>query len=464
MTLSRSRLELSAQVSGLFATGWIIWTTSVAPYAKRARLGAKIVSSLEIAICALLWSAAIALALRVMMPSESRDETSWLLPRVSAVAVWFAPATILFMQFSPTGIAAGLALVIVATRFLSKPWLNPFPAASPQPFVQTDSSPRNFHQTLIISTVFQIGTLSFALGHPAPASALLVMAAAMFTSLAIGVGAWVQDRPPHLPRPALGLALTAMLGLTVGYVAGRSGWWGFGWGSGWGFAFQTGPAIDDGGNVASDSSRQIADRVETSSDNVPGDYPGVILWPEIKPVTTLVAPLTRGRFGFGSAPRPLTIPFGGEYWMFRWPYSRPPKNSFFKRGAPTVVFFRTTDNRPLQMEAHHKLEGPLRMSCCRSVEVVILNADKNSASIALQTVLIDSRTVNKRQSLGVATVFSVPDLNVEKPMPVTETLTFAFPTSPRIEQFDEIEVDFHRTGNRRDKSARVAIDRFVLRP
>jgi hypothetical protein len=116
------------------------------------------------------------------------------------------------------------------------------------------------------------------------------------------------------------------------------------------------------------------------------------------------------------------------------------------------------------MEAHHKLEGPLRMGCCRSVEVVILNADKNPASIVLQTILIDSRTVNTRQSLGVAPVVSVPDLNVEKPIPVPETLTFAFPILPRIEQFDEIEVDFHRTGNRRDKSARVAIDRFVLRP
>jgi hypothetical protein len=129
-----------------------------------------------------------------------------------------------------------------------------------------------------------------------------------------------------------------------------------------------------------------------------------------------------------------------------------------------VVFFKTTDNRPLQMEAHHKLEGPLRMSCCRSVEAVILNADKNPASIALQAILIDNRTANTRQSLGIAPVLSVPDLNVEKPMPVPETLKFAFPASPRIEQFDEIELIFHRTGNRRDKSARVAIDRFVLRP
>jgi hypothetical protein len=104
------------------------------------------------------------------------------------------------------------------------------------------------------------------------------------------------------------------------------------------------------------------------------------------------------------------------------------------------------------------------MSCCRSLEVAILNADKHPESIVLQAILIDNRTPYTRQTLGVAPVFSVPDLRVEKPSPVPETLQFTFPASPRIEQFDEIEVVFHRTRNPRDKSARVAIDRFVLRP
>src|SRR5437764_11910901 len=104
--------------------------------------------------------------------------------------------------------------------------------------------------------------------------------------------------------------------------------------------------------------------------------------------------------------------------MFRWPYWHTPKNVFCKRGTQTVMFFSTTDNRPLQMEAHHKLESSLSLSCCRSIEVVILNADKHPASIALQAILINNSTPNTRQSLGVATVFSVPDLNVEKPIPV----------------------------------------------
>ena len=224
MTLSRYRVELTAQVAGLFATGWIVWTTSVAPYAKGARLGPKIAWSLEIAFCALLWSAAIALALRMMMLSASFEDTPPTPLRVSAVAVWFAPAIILFLQFSPLGMAAGLALVVSAARLLSAPWRNPFPDAGPLPFAWAESSQRYFRQTLIISTVFQIGALSLLLGRRAPACALLVMAAAMLTSLAIGAGAWAQDRPPNLPRSVLGLALTVMLALTVGHVAGGSSW------------------------------------------------------------------------------------------------------------------------------------------------------------------------------------------------------------------------------------------------
>ena len=267
MTLSRYRVELTAQVAGLFATGWIVWTTSVAPYAKGARLGPKIAWSLEISFCALLWSAAIALALRLMTLSASCEDTPPTPLRVSAVAVWFAPAIILFLQFSPIGMAAGLALIVSAARLLSAPWRNPFTDTGPQP--------RYFRQTLIISTVFQIGAVSLLLGRRAPACALLVMAVAMFTSLAIGAGAWAQDRPPNLPRSVLGLALTVMLALTVGHVAGGSGW-GFGWGSGWGFAFQT--TSDDDGKVASGWSKQSADR-ETPFADVPGDYPRVILWP-----------------------------------------------------------------------------------------------------------------------------------------------------------------------------------------
>jgi hypothetical protein len=46
----------------------------------------------------------------------------------------------------------------------------------------------------------------------------------------------------------------------------------------------------------------------------------------------------------------------------------------------------------------------------------------------------------------------------------TETLDFAMPDAPAMEAFDEFKVVFLRDRKRMDKSARIAIDRFILVP
>jgi hypothetical protein len=61
-------------------------------------------------------------------------------------------------------------------------------------------------------------------------------------------------------------------------------------------------------------------------------------------------------------------------------------------------------------------------------------------------------------------VTSVPDLTANPVSPVAETLDFAVPAEPRVGGFNEITVLYHRDWTRRDKSARVAIERFILIP
>lgn len=190
----------------------------------------------------------------------------------------------------------------------------------------------------------------------------------------------------------------------------------------------------------------------------------MILWPEIKPVTALIAPTLARGGGLASPSRPLTIPFAGEYWLFRWPYQRPPPNSYFQRGTPSALFFSTTDRVPLQMEARHKLERAISTRCCRRMEVAILNADRRPGTISLELLLIDGAQRHTRQSLGLAPVTSAPDLKADRPAPVPETLEFQFPSAPRLDQFDEIRMIFRRTVDRADKSARISIERFVLLP
>jgi hypothetical protein len=444
MPTLRRRVEFWGQVTGLLATAWLVWAISLSSYG-RGRLLARIGMALWIACCALAWSAVIA-GMVQLVRRRLRGWEDHPAIRISA-AVWFAPATILLLQFSLPGLSAGLALIVIAARLLSGPsgaeeiWYEEQPV-----FLVS----RHFIPVLGISTGFQLAAVAFWMGRPIMAAALFGMCVAMLTATAIGLGAWGDDKQPNLPRSVLGLVLTFLLALT----AGGGGGWGFGFGSGNGI----------GGDQIAALPGRSAKKPETSSPTAataPGNYPGVILWPEIKPLTTLIAPMPTKGSGFGQQARPLTIPFGGEYWMFRWPYYRPPPNSYFQRGTPWALSFSTPDHFPMQMEARQKLPQAISLRCCSHMQLAVLNADPSPQTISLELILIDDQLPNTSlQSLGRAAVTSVP----EKKAAVPEVLDFLFPTAPRFDQFDEIKVIFHRTAGRMDRSARVSIERFVLVP
>jgi hypothetical protein len=197
-----------------------------------------------------------------------------------------------------------------------------------------------------------------------------------------------------------------------------------------------------------------------------GGFPGVILWPEVKPITTLIAPMPAlGSNPFqGRHPQPLGIPFGGEYWMYRWPFARPPSSSILQRGTPSKLGFSTTDHTPLEMEAHQKLETPIDVRCCSGIQLEVLNADRYPGTLTIELILVNSEPVRLSQSLGNAAVNSRPDLSQDPVLPVREMLDFAVPGEPAIDQFNEFKIVFHRTVRRADRSAKLSIERFVLLP
>ena len=164
-------------------------------------------------------------------------------------------------------------------------------------------------------------------------------------------------------------------------------------------------------------------------------------------------------------PRPLSIPFSGEYWMYRWPYSRPPKTSFFQRGSPATLSFTSTDHRPLQMEARHKLDQSVALSCCSAIRLEIRNADRYPNSISLELVLMaGDRPGAPALSLGRINVTSRPDVSGDPVVPVPETIEFPVPATASLDTFNEFRVVFLRNWRRADKSAKLAIDRFILVP
>lgn len=198
--------------------------------------------------------------------------------------------------------------------------------------------------------------------------------------------------------------------------------------------------------------------------------PGIVLWPEKQAQTKLIAPtpvfgnslLTSQR----SAKR-LEIPFDGVYWFFKAPDQHPPRTSRQEHGSPELVNIRSTDRRPLSVEAHDHLGSMLDLDCCSRIQVAIRNADQYPETVSLELILINTSVPGKpSQSLGTMMVKSTRPWKLydEPSKSVSETLNFVIPRHASIRRFDEVMVVFRLDAARADAGPKIAIDRFVLVP
>jgi hypothetical protein len=376
--------------------------------------------------------------------------------RTSAPAMWFAPAIVLLSAPIAAAFAVSVLLVANATRLLISQWAaieSPIPLPEPaltEPAlllsVASPDTPVLSAPVLMGSFTAQAALVAMLWRHPFLAAALFAWSTAILTSLSITTGAYRPGKPPALPHSALSVAWTFLLAaaLTFGGISvrGRSG-------------AGSDAAAASSGSGGQSATPPTADPAAPSDDSTGfgGDFPGVILLPPVKPYTTLFVPVPAapGRFGLPLV-KPVGIPFSGQYWMFRWPATRPPRRSVIRRGAASELSFHTTDGWPMAMEAHQKLDPPVSVHCCTQIQLAIQNTDQYPGTVSLELILIDTTVpINKVQSLGTAAAGS-------------QILSFRIPRVTALQKFDEIEVVFHRAQLRADKSARIAIERFVLVP
>lgn len=492
----RSHKALIAQILSLLATAWFVWQFRLSPRSGGRPLGDAFGIAVVVTIAAWAWCAAIALALNFAIRRVERVDVVGATLRTSAVAVWFAPATMLLSSFSAWGMPAALVLVVTATRLLYSQWQLDYPDEPTAPvlvgqpagqlgigYLPSPGLPRHLGPALVVATAFQSGLAAELLRHYLLAAALFVLSTSILTVFGISAGVWNSQRQPSFPRSVFGLLLTLILAAALGVigVTGGSGS-GFGLGSGDGSIadlFKKGkpggpdlqavkkappPAEAKGGNGP--GAPPPPRPPQTRTGDLGGSFPGVILWPEIRPVTLIVPPLPSMGSGYATPSHPLGIPFGGEYWMYRWlAFKRPPPNSFFERGSPSNLSFSTTDRWPLQMEAHQKLEQSIDPACCGKIQIEILNADRYPGTVSLELILISNEySISASQSLGQAPVLSTPNLKADPIVPVPETLEYVVPPAGGLKQFNEFQVAFRRARQRADKSARISIERFVLVP
>jgi len=178
-------------------------------------------------------------------------------------------------------------------------------------------------------------------------------------------------------------------------------------------------------------------------------FAGVILktQPTETHPTVLIAPAPWAKSAPAKA-APMSIPFSGEYWMFQAPWRQPPPWSIRERGKPTEVSFHTTNGRPMQMAADQKLNGPVDLSRCDRIQVVISRTGEDPA--VLEVILIDSES-GQSESLGTVEAAG-------------NALSFPIPAASLLDRFDEIKVVYHRPVTFGQKSARIAIESFVITP
>lgn len=274
----RSRLESWGQLAGLLATGVVVWATSVGPHLGHRDFQPRIVAALTIALCALGWSAVLGLVIRLVIRRLNPEEPP---AATFGVTVWFAPATILLLQFSLISIVAGLVLIINATRLLCPPGMieRPVQGVSRASGIiacgelLVDRLARHFALAIIISAGFQGAFVAIVMHRRLAAACLLMISTAMLTALAISIGAWVEERPRSLPASIMGLVLTVLLALTLGRTGGGSGW-GLGLGSDWAFGFHSDNGAPDGASTGETTILPVLTPASTGrSAKRPEDWP-----------------------------------------------------------------------------------------------------------------------------------------------------------------------------------------------
>jgi hypothetical protein len=458
-------------VAGLILTGWVMWRSTLGLQWVRVPISWLILRAAVYAVMACLAGAAITVALYLAASQWEREDFIQATFRASSAAVWFAPCVILLIQLSPAAAIPALILVVNATHLLYIQWrVQQPPREIPRDtglFENVQLPDRNFFREFgpgfAVSVTLQTGVCAVLLHHPALAGISFAAGVALATVFALTTRG-VQPKPPKsMPRAFLGLALTVLLaiGMTIGGMIPNMMR-----GPGGGDSATGDPPAGQAPGMPGDGPQNLPDASAGDLANTSG-FPGVILWPEIKPIPTLIAPMPQMPDSGGAPvmPRPLTIPFSGEYWMYRWPYARPPKTSFFQRGSPAALSFSSTDHRPLQMEARHKLDQPIALSCCSAIRLEIRNADRYPGTIALELVLINNEQGGSPSlSLGRFNVASRPDFSHDPVVPVQESIDFPIPANATLDAFNEFKIVFQRAYRRADKSAKLAIDRFILMP
>ncbi len=436
---SQRRLTQWLQVLSLAAAAWYVWFYSVVPRLAIAPISSIVGQALFYVTFAGLAAAAItAVTYLVVRKASVHGQIRDPLGSIS-VAVWYAPAMFVASGFSPISLGASLIMVISTTRVLVAKWTAPTARKRSRKF----TPPRVLGWRTVIALVASAAVHAsiFAIGgnYRLPAAALLALSAAVITALAIVIGAHTPRSATSLPNAVLGVILTLILALGITVLRSMGG---------------DSDVPGDGSGPSSLANQKEAPKIDRRLP-ADGDFPGVILLAERPPDQHPEFVIPKPSQHKAGEPKSHTIPFTGEYWLFRRPFSRPPEETSFRAEGSLLDFsFSSTDGFPLLMEAHQRLEKPIDLGCCSGIEVAVISKDLIPGSAWLDLTVLDSRLGRVRLfPLGHAALSSGG----------REVLRFPVPARTLIERFDELKLAFHQASHT-SRSLKVEVEGFTLVP
>ena len=194
-------------------------------------------------------------------------------------------------------------------------------------------------------------------------------------------------------------------------------------------------------------------------------YTGVILTPapEKQKQTVTLATLPMGPTN-GTLLRPLKIRFTGSYWFFQSPFVRPPYDSIHAAGDPAILRVHTSNSRMLLMQAVQNLDDPIESAAVGKIQLDVLNADADPASVLVEVALIDTKTYDHpEQSLGYRQLNAMPMME-NASHSHSEMLSYSVPAESHCAKFDQIKLRFRLSPARGETAAAVAIEDFLLLP
>jgi hypothetical protein len=321
--------------------------------------------------------------------------------------------------------------------------------------------PRYGTQTSALAALAaQAGALIFFAGRPIPGAALVGSAVCLWAWRSIPDSCTDSLPSQSQSVPIALIAVLFTLAALVPYLRGAGG---FGLGSSRKYDARS---LSDGNAPRRPAAPEVLDESTTTASE---GNSGIVLWPDRQVHTKLIAPAPldlTSKPAFGRNTNPLVIPFHGVYWFFKAPDLRPPKTSRQAHASPEAVEIRSTDRRPLFIEAHDYLGSLIDLNCCSRVQVSIRNADRYPETVSLELILVDtSQPTHASESLGRVMVKSTRPWRIyEHPKAVNETLNFQIPPRSSLRHFDEISIFFRLDRSRADDAARIAIDHLVLIP